>query len=643
VRGWRRHLAAIAGGLVVVTGARGQDDLQTPPPPDRPAVWQFADLLGEALPGDGPAFPVSAFTVSYVRPNDGLPSPRQVLHWHLRLGRTPQGYVAPRPNVPVVLTGLADAALRPVEQYHASAIQSILEQIRDRFTGASYIGVYVAPDPAQIDRTGRDLRAPDDTTLGIVITVGAVTEIRTLASGARIPEEQRVDNPLHAPIRDQSPVRPPRPGDPPGIDLLRKDLLDRYIFHKSRHPGRRIDASVSAAEEPGGIVLDYLVTENRPLALYAQISNTGTPQTDRIVYRAGLVHNQLTNSDDVLSFDYRTAGFDDSHAVTASYVRPFPNDRIRWRVYGDYAEYTADQVGFFGDEFLGESWTVGADISANIYQDRELFVDLVGGFRVQYVEVDDRATLVNGQEHFAIPYVGLTLDRTTEWFSTLGQVTMQWQVGSTDEDEVAALGRTLPDDDWTVLQWFFHHSTFLEPWLDRAAWEDPTTPESSTLAHELTLSCRGQYAFGDRLIPQAESVIGGLYSVRGYPESVVAGDSVVVGSIEYRLHLPRTFSVQAEPREIFGEPFRVAPQFVYGRPDWDLVLKGFLDVGHADISDSLFFEDDHTLVGVGVGVELYYRRNLNARLDWGFALRELEEAGVSEGANRVHFVVTWLF
>ena len=59
-------------------------------------------------------------------------------------------------------------------------------------------------------------------------------------------------------------------------DLLHKSVLDRYLFHKGRHPGRRVDASVAAAEEVGGVALDYMVTENQPLTLYFQASNTGT-------------------------------------------------------------------------------------------------------------------------------------------------------------------------------------------------------------------------------------------------------------------------------------------------------------------------------------------------------------------------------
>jgi len=54
----------------------------------------------------------------------------------------------------------------------------------------------------------------------------------------------------------------------------------------------------------------------------------------------------------------------------------------------------------------------------------------------------------------------------------------------------------------------------------------------STLAHELYFSLHGQYAFNNRLVPQAQDVAGGMYSVRGYPESFAAGDSGFAGSLD---------------------------------------------------------------------------------------------------------------
>ena len=92
--------------------------------------------------------------------------------------------------------------------------------------------------------------------------------------------------------------------------------------------------------QPGEVNLDNLVSEVRPWYAYAQVSNTGTKQTDPWRERFGFVHNQLTGNDDVLSIDYLTAGFEQSHAIVGSYELPVFNiDRLRYNRADQYYGY----------------------------------------------------------------------------------------------------------------------------------------------------------------------------------------------------------------------------------------------------------------------------------------------------------------
>lgn len=599
---------------------------------------------------DGPSYVVTELSLAYIRTSRSQPALSDLSAERFVLGRLDGEYVQPRFGVELVETSIDDLNAEGSKRFRFSAVQHMLESILGSLTRRDFISVFVAPDPLHIDESGADLRG-GNTALRILIATGVVSEVRTLAAGERvesgeIPEEARVNHPLHDRIRARSPIQPSDRAHGNHIDLLRKDLIDDYIFHLSRHPGRRVDVSLAPSEDLGGVTLDYEITENRPVVIYGQVSNTGTAQTERLRERFGFIHHQLTNNDDILSVDYTTTNFQDSHGVTASYESPFCDDRIRWRVYGQWSQYTASEIGFFNSSFRGDSWSAGAEIIANVFQDRELFIDLVGGVRFDDFEVRDTGFGVEGSESFIVPYVGARLERVTEWFATHGSLMFEIQseaINNADLDELEALGRLDPDDEWVTMHWDVGHAFYLEPLLDPKAWADPTTPESSTLAHEIALSVRGQHAFGSRLIPQAQDVIGGLYTVRGYPESVIAGDSIVVASAEYRFHVPRAFGTRAEPGELFGRPFRWAPQYVYGQPDWDLILKAFVDVGRAWQSDRASFETDETLLGLGVGAELQIRRNLNIRLDWGFAIEGMENGEVNSGSNRLHFVATLLF
>ena len=619
----------------------------TPHPADLPPTGRKEMRLLASL--EGPDYEVSAFDVAYVESHPELPSVDEILeNARVNLSAVDGGFRA------WSASGLgryrvADLVGGSPVRLSAGAVQLVMEAMTQYLIDEGHMAVSVLLPPDEISRGAdflADLRG-GRTTMRLLIATGRVAAVRTLAQGDRIPVDDRIDHPLHARIRDRSPFGP-------GADqrtLLDRKALDDYVYFRSRHPGRRVDAAIASYDaigDPLGVSLDYLVTENPPLTIYGQASNTGTEETERWRYRFGLFATQLTNNDDIFSLEYVTADFDETNAVIASYEAPFGSlERLRWRVYGNWSEYSASEVGRPDELFTGESWGVGAEVAWNFFQDRNLFIDAVGGVRYSDIQVDNNVVLVFGDEEFFIPYIGLRLQQFSEEAYTDIGAFLEWNVSSVtavDSSRLSTLGRLFPEDDWTVLRWDVNHAFFLEPLLNRAAWEDITTPESSTLAHEVALRFRGQYSFDDRLIPQEQMVAGGAYSVRGYPESVVVGDTVLIGSVEYRLHFPRAFGYR-DPNEsetFMGRPFRVVPQQPYGHADWDLIGRVFFDIGRTMNADRFSFEQNHTLYGAGVGVELVFKRNVNLRLDWGFALDGID-GEVNSGSNRVHFVATILY
>ncbi|QYU66195.1 hypothetical protein J4558_14455 [Leptolyngbya sp. 15MV] len=604
---------------------------------------------------DGPAYAISEFNLVYAAEHPDRPSIEELKSLSFRLGRIGDVFVAPRPGVESVELNIEDlmTTRRATRLFSVSALNSIGGAIVAELNRRGLIGVVVAPDPQQVDfQTLQDLRAgPGPMTLfGWTRTVQSV---RTVGDGKRWErptaprnnpsQANRINNPRHQRIRDNSPLQP-GVGDQSG-DLLRKDALDAYLFRLNRHDGRRVDAAIAAGDQPGEVVLDYIVTENRPWTAYAQISNTGTRQTSQWRQRFGFVHNQLTNRDDTLAVDYVTAGFTNkANGLTLSYEAPLGRaERLRYRVYGSFSNFTASDVGFADEEFKGEQWGAGGELIWNAWQRRMAFVDVYGGLRWGRIDVKNEVVDLQGKTNVYVPYIGARFERETMKASTLADVRIEFgSAGSSTE--VLKLGRLNPDDNWAVLKWNASQSFYLEPLLLGAAWEDPATPDRKvTLAHEVALSLRGQSALGNRLIPQEQEVVGGLYSVRGYRESATAGDTVVIASAEYRFHLPRAWQIEPDPSRttLFGKPFRFAPQQRYGFPDWDLILKGFVDVGRSVNTDRAPFERDETMVGVGPGIELVFRRNVSVRADWGFALRDA--GGSKSGDNRVSFVATIVY
>ena len=82
---------------------------------------------------------------------------------------------------------------------------------------------------------------------------------RTIAFGRGIPNDARINFPSHAAILEKSPIHPYHTGDEGRPYLIRKDLLSDFVTKLNSIPGQQVHVAISSAEEPGGIVLDFLV------------------------------------------------------------------------------------------------------------------------------------------------------------------------------------------------------------------------------------------------------------------------------------------------------------------------------------------------------------------------------------------------
>ena len=173
---------------------------------------------------------------------------------------------------------------------------------------------------------------------------------------------------------------------------------------------------------------------------------------------------------------------------------------MQWSIAGDWSQFVADEFGA-QRAFSGDSWSITGNITANIHQDGAFFLDLVGGLRIQNVAVENNLLNTNGSEDFLIPFVMLEADHLGDWSNFTGSLGLEFNVLGHDQDDLVTLGRFDPADYWARMNWSFAYWTFLEPLLNPSGWNDPSTPETSTLAHELMLYFGGQFAFNSNCSP----------------------------------------------------------------------------------------------------------------------------------------------
>lgn len=633
-----------------------------------------------------PVYRVGALELRYASPHPDQPALDALVPVEVELARGERGYSAPREGEPTERLEVG-APGGSVVELEASGLARVLAALVARLNALGLYGVDVRPDSSDIDvTTEADLRPADRTALAVVVFTGRITRVRTIAIGDRVRSDWKIDNSLHERIRLESPLQPAGEGLEGTTDLLDRRRLEDYLHRLNRYSGRMVEAALSPGEAPGEVVLDYRIYEAKPWYVYGQGTNTGTKRTNPWQTRLGFTHTQLSNHDDTLSLEWMNAGGEDVNGVSARYQAPFfgarrpewmdrrkgdPDwiawlprekipwwgvDRLRWGVdFGWFRSLAGRDSTFQGlpnDLVRTEQFDVGGRFAYEFFQHRDFFVDVITGLGVNDLSVDNDTSGNVGKAVLVLPRVALHAERINQLSTLILDTGVQGQVNSIADGDLDTLGRANTDERYVTLDFDFGWSAFLEPLLRPDDWRDPSNELAATLAHELSLGLRGQYGFDYRLIPQASQTLGGFFSVRGYDQSVAVGDTVVVGSFEYRFHLPRALPISRRPLRLplIGD-FRIAPQQVYGRPDWDLMLRAFVDAGRAVRNDSQQSgtgagEFDQTLIGAGIGAELVFRSNLRARLDYAFALKDTNgqlSNPAKVGDSALHVLVSLLY
>ena len=596
---------------------------------------------GEHTLTEGPRYPIGEIELRYAEDHLLHPPVDLVSSGQYGLGRASDGYVGARRGGDIEWFELRDLGVDGAIPVYATGLRDLCEQIVGELGERGLIGVYVAPDPVQIDPdTGADLRE-DSTTLALVIHTGRVRAVRTFTAGEAPPGALPpvLESPEHEQIASRSPLQPVGAGDP-----LAKRELDAYVATLNRLPGRVVDVVITPTLTPGVVNLDYLVSEQRPWTISSSISDTGTDQTGEMRQRFSFASYQLTGHDDVLLLDYMTASFDEVNALAGSYEANLPLAfGLRGRVNGSWSEYAADQFGL-SNAFEGEQFEIGGALVSSLVRRPGFFVDATLGARWMDIDVTNLST--SASMPFFVPEIALSLERTSSTsrvFARLGlEQSLPFVAGtsSSDLDDFSAAGRSDVDDGWRLLSLDVRGSFFLRPWLRGVPVRDGRTLRPRELVHEIAWRLGGQYSLGTRLIAQVEGVLGGPGTVRGYPQSIVAGDSILGGSVEYRYHIPLSLSATVPWQLPWGGEFRPGPDANQRMPDWDFVIATFYDYGQTWNDQAVAGEEDATLSSLGVGLEIVVRQNLSLRIDHGFVLSDVEAADVSSGDSKTNFAAT---
>ena len=476
----------------------------------------------------------------------------------------------------------------------------------------------------------------------IKVVAAQISGVRTVASGLRAGETgQAVNSDKHATIKNESPIKEG--------DIMQKEVLEDYLYSLSRFPGRTVSAAVSNEPSSAQVVLDYYVQEKKIFDVYASISNTGTTDTSKYQERVGILATQLTNNDDILSIDYQNSNFSGTQNVNGYYdARVGTLKDFRWRVTGQWGQYYSSDLGLAEENFNGNNWGVQGDIIWTFLQKGNSFLDFDFGVKGWNAQTNNELFQSTGNANFVTLSGTLDAMALGDTWAIQGSFGGMYTTTNADQEELDNLGRIDTSDSYFTMNGSVYGSFYLDPLLD-SSWKSSKSLYKP-LVHEIFGSLRGQYAFDYRLTPLSQYTMGGLYTVRGFAQSITAGDNALVGTVEYRMHIPRMFSA-AVPTGTFpsaAKPFRWVPDSgTGGAPDWDLVLSAFFDGGTVNNNNAYAFEANTPMYSAGVGLDLTILQNVALGVDWGWALNSIDNqsAGieVDSGSSQFWFTATIVY
>ena len=478
-------------------------------------------------------------------------------------------------------------------------------------------GLVVFPDPNQIDPvSGRDLRSKGELQLRFLIWVSRLQGVELEDGGINQAVFPRLQSMAEQSTEDKS-LRP----------LTSGDL--RFWNRLGRAPSRTSQVVLAPGERPGQVVAVVKLRPKVNPQFSILATNSGTPTTGEWILGASYTHDQLSGADDQVGFSFLSSDTGERRAYSASYRRPvlFP-DILELGIALGYSNYDASSFAVTKIDFAGE--TRSADLSVRwnpLGTEFEKYsFSFEAGVKGERVQASNSLITGEADADMVTPSVSVRLSTKGEYLRTESRLSLRANVQAIPVSDQSLLGGVNTKGKFERLSVEYLESFKLGKWLtDHFA----DTFSEAWNGHILLTRARADFALRDqRHLPQHQFIAGGTGSVRGYPESPIAGDNGYSISLEHRIPLPVTSLGE-------GNLLRTT-------------LIPFVDWGETFVTDPLFYESDQSILGAGVGLELKAPRGGSARIDFARPLREIVNngtilEGTRSGDHRVHASINWKF
>lgn len=424
----------------------------------------------------------------------------------------------------------------------------------------------------------------------------------------------------------------------------RFDYFDIYrtFYAINAHPDLSMDGDIVVSRDDTKSPprrygnLDLFVRDELPVHGVISVANSGTESTGEWRPSIMLQHLNLTRHDDVFTLGLGPVSDDIKSLLSfgINYYVPYSwKQGGGFTVYGGYSELDAQEV-VQGIGVEGRGWFAGAQVMHRIRSTRDSITSVGAGLTCRYIEDQ---LILNDETGNRVPLedrpltllpISFMMSHSSLAADALGGrnfFTLQWiahvdGLGVSDAEEFESV-RAEASPDYHILR---AQAARLQPVFGNMSVSEDGRRRERVREWLLFLRADAQWA-SDVLVPVEQKAIGGMDSVRGFPERVVLGDHGISATVELRTPMLTGTNLGRWTHRISGSKEPGKP----GSPTEGLQLVAFVDGGSVWVEDSYSAEDSFTMASTGLGLRLMLGQSAQIRFDWGVPIAgrsKVEEA-----------------
>ncbi|MDP8230580.1 MAG: ShlB/FhaC/HecB family hemolysin secretion/activation protein [Candidatus Gorgyraea atricola] len=400
--------------------------------------------------------------------------------------------------------------------------------------------------------------------------------------------------------------------------ILDYNRLEKNVKRLNKQPDRTVKTVLLPGKEQGtSDIVVKMQEESSPQHVYLEYKNSGTKVTGKNRFAMGYVNNNLLGHEDMFSIKGQVGqNYDKVNAVVMDYNFPINTYDTRVGAYGLYSH--ADIGGQF--QIIspeGEAAAFGPYITHPLF-DKNLSdpvaMNVSGNITAGFDWVSVRNKILGNEtshDELRVPKIGLGIDekdsRGRTFLSNEVRFGMDNFMGSLDEYDESA-SRLNAGGEFVKYTASLSRITKL--------------PFSSMLISSFKLQLTD-----NPLVNSEQLSLGGVNSIRGFPENDYLADYGWFSNIEFRT--PAFFfpSALKVPYDKKATSLKDAVQLVY-----------FVDFGKGNLKfDRAGEQRNDIMIGAGIGLRFDLYKHLKGRIDWGFPVGNEEPSDNS--SNTVYMSI----